>query len=639
MPVRRPFASLLPLCGAVALATCGLALSTDDTGNCVVVVGGRALAPRTHAIVLGADPVPGARYAAQELQEHLRLITGKALPVVGAGDLGERTPLAVGRSAVVDKLAPEIDFEGLGSEGTHVKTIGPALVMAGNGRGTIYAVYDFLERDLGCRWFSEDCATWPDSGRLEVGNVDRRYLPPLEYRDMSWPYSMPATFGVRSRLNGASLAGDDVPGGRVSYARFVHTFSALVPPKAHFDECPEYYALVDGERRTTQLCLTNSEVLRIATETVREWIRANPHAAIVSVSQNDNGGYCRCERCAALAAKEGSQAGPILHFVNAVADAVAEDAPGVLIDTLAYRYSRKPPRHVRPHPNVIVRVCSIECVFNHPIATHLYNQSFREDMQGWSRICDRLYVWDYVVNFHHAFMPHPNLYVLKPNIDFFIRNGVKGVFETNTYYTPGAELAELRRYVLAKTLWDPTCDTDTAIDEFCRAYYGPAGAWVRRYVNLLHASMLEHADVMVACGGGPLPGYLSRSLLGEAAALFDRAEEAVRDDPVRLHRVRVARLPVVYSQLNFADAAPWREADGRLAPQHDWDVPKLGRRFLETAKAAGVLKVRESPLAPWAPFQDPAEWLARESIFQIFSFYSSEFKNVGYFEGFILRLN
>ena len=105
---------------------------------------------------------------------------------------------------------------------------------------------------------------------------------------------------------------------------FVHTFNALVSPELYFDEHPEYFSLINGKRMKGeyQLCLTNPDVLRIAVESVRSWIKANPDATIMSVSQNDVYFQCQCDNCRAVEEEEEAAIGPVLRFVNAVADAM-----------------------------------------------------------------------------------------------------------------------------------------------------------------------------------------------------------------------------------------------------------------------------------------------------------------------------
>ena len=566
-------------------------------GECTVTIGGRALSPDTHAIVIPDEPTLQEEHAAKDLRYHLELITGKVLPMVNEARAGNAIALSVGKTGA----AADIDFPGLGIEGIHIRTEGPALILAGNKRGVLYATYTFLEDYLGCRWFAPDCSKWPTEGTLAVPQVDRRYIPPLEYRATDYPSSRPADFSVRNKYNGASHQPDEARGGKISYRGFVHTFNALVPPEKYFAEHPEYYSEIGGKRvgpDHSQLCLTNPEVLAIAIDTVKRWIRESPDATIISVSQNDWHNYCQCDECTALAEHEGSQSGPLLHFVNAIADAVKDEYPHIIIDTLAYQYTRKPPLHVRPRPNVAVRLCSIECCFIHPLETDEYNKTFVDDIEGWNAICDRLHIWDYVINYAHSICPFPNFYVLGPNIDFFIRNGVTGIYEEACYYTPGSELQELRTYVMAKLLWDPSYDTDKAIDEFCRGYWGPAGTYIRQFINTVHESAQSIPDMHVRIYSPPSVGYLTDEVLSKSDALFDQAEAAVADDPVLLHRVEVARLPVLYTRIALATSGAYTRDGDALVQSEGTDVSALAEQFERIARAAGVTKVREGgPLA------------------------------------------
>ena len=206
---------------------------------------------------------------------------------------------------------------------------------------------------------------------------------------------------------------------------------------------------------------------------LKERLRNNPAATIASVSQNDWHGNCQCPNCAAIEKEEGSPAGLMLRFVNAVAADIEPEFPNVAISTLAYQYTRKPPAVTKPRHNVIVQLCSIECSFCKPLADER-NKAFRDDIIGWSKICDRLYIWDYTTNFRHYVMPHPNLRVLGPNVKFFADHNVKGIFEQGAYQSYGSEMAELRAWVLAKLLWDPSRDGEKLTNEFIEGYYGPA---------------------------------------------------------------------------------------------------------------------------------------------------------------------
>jgi hypothetical protein len=268
--------------------------------------------------------------------------------------------------------------------------------------------------------------------------------------------------------------------------------------------------MVDGARRRgngkpdvgTQLCLTK-EVLEVATESVRRISREHPRATIISVSQNDCYFPCDCPECARVDAEEGSRAGSLIRFVNAVAEAIEPEFPDLLVDTLAYTYTRTPPRITRPRRNVCVRLCTTECCFGHPLEAcsrptgwfatceGTSKRTFREDLVGWGRICDRVYIWDYVTNFRHYWLPYPNLHVLGPNIRFFARNGVKGVYEQGNYQSVSPDMTELRTWLLAKLMWNPDFDVKTGIREFTDCVYGEAAPYIREYIGLLERRVVD----------------------------------------------------------------------------------------------------------------------------------------------------
>jgi hypothetical protein len=561
-------------------------------GSRVVTISGIPLAADGTAIVLPQEPTPSERHAAKELRRYLHAVTGLELPIVN-----ETAPLPphvmlIGRSAKAAAYGFDVDYAKLGLEGIHIESANGNLMLGGNKRGVVYAVYRFLEEYLGCQWFMADCERIPNSGRADLGDFRKVYVPPLEYRDTDYTVCRPTAFGVRNQLNGPYSQADEAWGGNISYGGgFVHTFELLIPPEKYGMDHPEYFSEINGKRLVngSQLCLTNPDVKRIATETVLQWIRSNPEATIFSVSQNDWGNYCTCPECSALAEKEGSQSGPLLHFVNHIADAVREQYPDKIIDTLAYTYTRKPPKYVKPAPNVAVRLCSIECCFAHPLESCPVNKTFVEDIINWSKICKRLHIWDYVINYAHCIQPFPNLRVLKSNINFFINHGVTGIYEEANYFSPGGELAELRSYMLAKLLWDTSADDQKAIFDFTEAYYGPAGKHIRDYLDTIHTVCDKNLHVRIY---DPPEEYLAdKDMLQKADACLEKAMDAVKDNPTLLQRVELASLPMLYTNIQFGTGQLQRSGN-TLKINGVYNVKKL-EDFVRIAKRADVTHVAE----------------------------------------------
>ncbi len=588
----------------------GALLSAAVTQELVIAENGQS----DFVIVVGADASASETHAAGELQTFLEEISNARLPMKDdSGPVGPHE-IILGDNAHLRQLGVKVDFEALGNEGFTIRTAPPHLIIAGGKlRGTMYGVYTFLEDYLGCRWFATDCSVVPRTARIAVGALDDTQVPVLEYREPFYKDAFDADWCARNRMNSHSSSLDETRGGKITYYGFVHTFNQLLPPEKYFDEHPEYFSMINGQRIRdySQLCCTNPDVQRLVAEEVRRRMREHPEATVFSVSQNDWRNPCQCPECAKVAEREGSEIGPILELVNYVADQVRDEFPDRIVDTLAYQYSRKPPKSIRPRPNVVVRLCSIECCFSHPLATCAdeRNARFREDMEGWSKVCDRLWVWDYVVDFPHYLLPFPNLRVLRPNIRFFAEHNVTGIFEEGDYNTVNGEFAKLRSYMMAKFLWNPDYPYEKALTEFLEAYYGPAAVPVRQYLDLLH-DKVEQEDIHVMIWANASAPYLSDDLLARAGGLFDQAEQLVAQDPVLLERVQIARLPLHYVALErYKVGAPraFSLAQGFFRATPDPDLEALWSKFSALSAAAQLTNTGEGAGRSLQVYRDAKE--------------------------------
>jgi len=543
-------------------------------------------------IVVADDAEESERYAATELAGFLRQITGATFEIQAPPAAGQ-SRLLVGPGAAKSATA-DFSTNGLGSDGIVIRTVGDDLILAGGRpRGTLYAVYTFLEENIGCRWWSSKASTIPIKPTLRIERLNVRYVPPLEYRETFWFDSFDGDWAVRNKSNGNSERLDAKRGGKHTYEGFVHTFFPLIPPEKYFEDHPEWFSEIDGKRihERAQLCLTNEEMRAELIKNLKVRLRNNPAATIASVSQNDWHGNCQCSKCAAIEKEEGSPAGLMLRFVNAVAEDIEDEFPNVAISTLAYQYTRKPPKITKPRPNVIVRLCSIECSFSKPLSDER-NKEFRDDIVGWSKICNRLYIWDYTTNFRHYILPHPNLRVLGPNVKFFVDHSVKGLFEQGAYTSSGAEMAELRAWVLAKLLWNPTLDGQELIDEFIAGYYGPAGPHIKDYLKITHDAVEASGDHL-GCFSQHTAKFLSFETLSKGWEQLKVAEDAVMDNPELRFRVQVAQLPIMYTFImRWDDMRQACQAAGAEWPMAD-SIKATFEQFTEVARKKDVTRLNE----------------------------------------------
>jgi len=563
-----------------------------------------------YRIVVPENASSQDRTAARELEHYLKEMTGAAFQVVSEARLTgkSRKLISVGRTDLLKQSAIPALEDDLAEEGYGIAVKrGTLFLWGGARRGAINAVFALLEEDLGCRWYSNDDSRIPHCPTLRFAPVPRTYKPPLRLRDPFYKVSFDPAWSLRNRTNAPLAEVDEAAGGRIDYAEeagFVHTFHNLMPPAKYFKEHPGYYMLDGGGNRVAhQLCTTNPDVLRIVTERVREILAKSPNADIVSVSKMDGGGTCQCEKCKALDDAEGAQMASLLYLVNRVAENIEKDYPNIVISTLAYLETIGVPKTVRPRRNVAIRVCTDSCSWSAPFTPARQSERFAPTLKEWSKVCKRMYIWDYVVNFSHYTAPMPNMEVIADNIRFFVENNAEGIMTQGAYQSPGAERDWMRSWVIAKLMWDPSRDLWELMRDFAWGHYGKAGAAMAAYDRLLWQAGQDHKKELAAPAGGIRylmdSPFLSKDFLDRACALLDRAQEMAENEAV-FKRVEIARIPIMYVKLCRGP-----EFTGP-------DYPSILKRFESAARMAGLTTIAEGApdieqrIAAWRKVWDDA---------------------------------
>lgn len=474
------------------------------------------------------------------MQSYLKNITGADFPVVTAGAAGSKPVIAVGSGAALS-VAPQLDMSktGLGDDGIVLKTVGENLILTGATgakRGTIYAVNEFLAKQAGVRWWTPEVETVPANPDLALQPMDVRYrpairvrealahsmrnqyIPTVRYRDaqanspsdVTWSKPTPertdemARFAVHSHANGHYVTIPDSWGGNQPTLGWSHTFyhpegvlgiknlivGGLIPPKRYFADHPEWFSEIKGKRQwrvgkgvldAGQLCMTNEAMLEEMGRNVLEWLRKHPGADLVAVDINDNHNKCECAKCRAIDEAEGSPMGSVLQGVNRVADIVGAERPDVLLSTMAYFHTRKPPANIRPRDNVVIRFAVIERSAVDPIDS-TDNAKMKRDLEGWSKVADKLAIWDYTANLTYPFMPDPRFKVFGPDIRLYRDHGAVSIFFEDSHgSSPVSDFDQMKTWLLLQLLRNPDQDERALVKEFLAGFYGAAAPSLLEY--------------------------------------------------------------------------------------------------------------------------------------------------------------
>ncbi len=506
-----------------------------------------------YRIFVSANASQSEKYAASELQKYLHQTTGCKLEISHA-IRPEGKQIYVGFREAPESLVSGLKTGEFGKEEYIIRSDGQNLLIAGGEpRGTLYGVIGYLFDYLGCRWYTHDVVKVPAHKVVYLPEKEDRQQPAFEYREAWYNEAYEPDWAVHNRINPANIP-DSLGGAYVTYP-FVHTFYQLVPPEIHFKRHPEYFSMVNGKRvgEEAQLCLTNPDVVKVATETVFDWIKKHPEASMFSVDQNDGYGYCECPACKALDDAEGSHSGTLLHFVNQVADAVAKVYPEVKLQTLAYAYTEKAPKTLRPADNVTIRLCHYEYCSAHPLSGCDNHKPFIHNLNEWNKISKRLSVWDYFTDYNRYLMPFPNFETMKHNVKFYADHGVKGLFiqGSNMPSRGGSEFSTLRAWVFSQLMWNPHTDPQVLVDEFVTEVYGNASGYISEYISLLHDQVKPDSVFFSIWALPENMNFLGPATIHKADSLFDLAFKAAGNDAALFKRVELAYLPILYTKLYF----------------------------------------------------------------------------------------
>lgn len=534
-----------------------------------------------YAIVVPGDAIPAEKNAALELQKYIQQMSGKKIALVPYGKLGNRNAFYIGQSGLVAKKSGMKSFGSLKPDEIILRRIGNDFIFTGDRpRGTLYAVYTFLEDFCNVKFFAPEEIVVPKSLQLP-DKLDIRYAPDFIVRETPFAtLRLNSEFAAQSKVNGHWQKTTKKWGGHETILGFCHTFAKLLPPGKYAEKHPEWYSEINGVRRPVgnQLCLSNPEMRREIIKNIRKLLLKNPETKIISISQDDNNSYCHCKKCSELVKRFGNvQSGAIIDFVNEIAAALEKEFPKVYFETLAYSYSIDAPKNIRPRHNVTVRLCSTGD-FGRPMNSPA-NAKFRDALIAWSKLTDKLMVWHYVSLFYNALIPNPNWENHAADLRFFRNHNVIAVFNQAS----GGHLSDfapLRAYLNSKLLWNPNLDQKKIIREFLVGYYGNSSApYLSKYLDIMKINYKKQPNFKLKWAT-PTSEWLTYTDMEKARHLMGKALQAAKGKYIE--RVRKAKLAIDLAFLLHPDT-----------PQHYVNKPEIPAKILdEVLELTGKYKLK-----------------------------------------------
>ncbi len=520
-------------------------------------------------------PIPPSQQQerfAETLADFVRVINDisgadlNAVPDGEAADIASAGTIQIGHTPAAERAGLVARIEGLPPHALliHSDPEQKTLYLLGSTlEGTGHALYEFLET-LGCRWFypGAEGEILPHIPSLTVSRVDKLRVPEFEQRRMQ--LTMTSQFARRDES-------------RNEWHEWMrrNKFGGWAPPRGHafqrivgnrFAENPDFYALRNGKRVASHLCLTNPEVMEAAVEHLTDVFTRNPDSRGVPVALADGAQYCECPACAEACGGNPRDIMTLyLDFTRELFDRIDKKFPGREFQYGFYVYSNlmapptgEVPKQLAPYfaplgydpfqtfvaPEAYKTlsvwddfpVSTRELILTRP-ENYLLRQ-VREAIEGWGAGTSNMYLRDYdpYITFQQN-MPVFRPYQLALEIPWYKRVGVRG-------FTPEAcglswFAAGLNHWVRSRLYWDVDLDIKEELTDMCQRMFGPAWQPMYGYFDALARRTIEteafrHGDEV-------LNRLYSIEFVEDLDAYLRRAE-ALAESPSDQRRVRMWRL-------------------------------------------------------------------------------------------------
>lgn len=662
MPTRYCLPVILAFVFCTSMACAGFLVASGGQARCAIVIN-RQFAG--YADMLNAPPDAGQRrqaiagYAfsavmgAMELADYIQKATGARPPILV--DTNRQALQAfpgrifVGRCEQTRALA---GADALEPEAFIIRTVGRDLFIVGGDvgvlgsdvHGTLNAVYDLLEAQVGVRWLfpgdlgevvpPADTMCFPAIDIQRQPVVLQRHIRDNHLGDRKRVEVLLQRWGVATSQWEQTFS-QAVTGpwfrrqrlGRRADLAYGHSFAGWW--EKYGREHPEYFALQPDGSRTQKpgrerLCVSEPRLWDAVARDRIAQLKASPRLLCVSISPNDGGPnqFCMCERCrnwdppnaprvvipglvdpqtSVPLADYPSLTDRYVRFYNEVARRIAREMPDRKVGVYAYSYYRTPPVEVRQlETNIVVGFVGLDA----------------DMIREWGRLASVLLIRPNDLLDKGTFgMPRNRAPYLAERIRLAVHHRARAFdFDscTGNWGTQG-----LAYYITAKMLWNPEADAEALTRDYCCAAYGPGAPAMEEFFAIL--ADLDHRLRTEGRYQGRkvnahlvLPDYYSPRLFKELQDRLDRATTAIGAANARARaRVAMAEEGVAYARKLIAVLEAAREADSRdaLATLHaakndfeaferthalSWSVAVLhNERFLWDAIYRGELAAQE----------------------------------------------
>ena len=529
--------------------------------------------------------------------------------------------ISVGDTEYAKAAGVTADYDVLKTGGFRIVTKGQSVILLGaSGRGTLYAVYEFLTQNFNYEFYADNAICIDkDVKNLKLKNFDITDVPDYEYALTTYGFIRHKAVST-NRYRMVTDSSLMIPVGRNMY----HNSFDWLPKETWEEEHPNWYS-TDG----TQLCYTArgdeaeyNAMMEAATEKAKALLSDTNYLnySILTLTQQDGSGWCDCKTCVDTTNMyNGSKAAAVIHFMNELRENIDEWFEGegkeyardLKLLFFGYHQTNQPPtvwdkteKVYKPVDSTVVCAPGVGVYFAE--ANGDYTQSFyeknnlyiAENMMGYGALAKDIFFWSYQVNFSYYLTPYNSFDGMQAIYQYGKKCNATLLFDQGQYNEPGRPTAwcTLKAYLASKLAWDVNADFDQLIDNFFEGYFGPAANEMKKMFDSFRVRSVYNETYN---GYGGLKSimtdvlqvkYWPEALMRDGLQYTDNAlgalEELKASDPDKYAaysaNIRLERLSPLYIMIQLYNS--------KIT---DAQTMQYKRMFYEDAQEMGITKTGE----------------------------------------------
>jgi len=550
-----------------------------------------------YCVVVTNPDNPNMVFAAEELCKYVKMGDSSALEIKSSTNDG-------GKHIILSEDATG-EF---GTDGFNIKALdnGDLLISAGAKRGSMYAVYDILEKYFGYSFYPAGNFDLDLYSAKEIpADMDYTAIPSVRYRSItieSFGSSYVESTTVKRKLSGATsisaLQNAKYGYGVERLLANAHSFDVFLPmdevsAATPYDDkrCLSQAALVD-------ICADN--MIALVEARIAAGARIGNEITEISCSYADGDVPCSCRNCNKVFNEEGKQhSGNLVRFVNKVHEKFSAVYPEITFVTNAYGLWHDAPGKSSLNEGIVLLYCFNGCS-NHLLGREGCSESgnylgttnvkTEADFLSWKEKCSEIYVWYYPTNIYYSLSPLFGVFNYYNDIRWFINNGATGFYvKGNT----GCSFEDLDGYLISLLMWDPDISEDEyyhKLKEYLRFHYGYGWEYIYEYMEMLSESRDPNKCVL---NNFELPFDMyvksaiaenyprAKELFAKALEMADTGEQRENIEKLSVHMRFLGLAATYYTNYELGNstsreefASEWRELydyiqENRIRVAHD----------------------------------------------------------------------